>query len=61
MIAFVVTPEVQGGSLPGVLLITPVDGTDAARNLLTMPSRTPGNTNIRLVHVGPQGPGGSGR
>ena len=45
-------PEVQGGSLPGVLLITPVDGTDAARNLLTMLSRTPENTDILLTHIG---------
>jgi hypothetical protein len=45
-------PEVQGGSLPGVLLITPVDGTDAARNLLTMLARTPDNTDILLVHLG---------
>jgi len=45
-------PEVRGGSLPGVLLITPVDGTDAARNLLTMLASTPDNTDILLVHVG---------
>ena len=45
-------PEVQGGSLPGVLLLTPVDGTDAARNLLTMLGRTPGNTDIMLIRVG---------
>lgn len=45
-------PEAQGGGLPGVLLITPVDGTDAARNLLTMLARTPDNTDILLVHIG---------
>lgn len=45
-------PEAQGGGLPGVLLITPVDGTDAARNLLTMLSRTPDNTDILLLHLG---------
>ena len=45
-------PEVQGGSLPGVLLLTPVDGTDAARNLLTMLRRTPENTEIMLIHIG---------
>ncbi len=45
-------PEVQGGSLPGVLLFTPVDGTDAARNLLTMLQRTPANTDIMLIRVG---------
>ena len=45
-------PEVQGGSLPGVLLLTPVDGTDAARNLLTMLARTPDNTDIMLIRLG---------
>jgi len=45
-------PEVQGGSLPGVLLITPLDGVDAARNLITMLRRTPSNTEILLVRVG---------
>jgi len=45
-------PEAKGGGLPGVLLITPVDGTDAARNLLTMLARTPENTDILLVHIG---------
>lgn len=45
-------PEVHGGSLPGVLLITPLDGVDAARNLLTMLRRTPQNSDIILVRVG---------
>ena len=45
-------PEVQGGSLPGVVLIAPVDGVDAARNLLTMLRRTPMNTHIILVRLG---------
>lgn len=45
-------PEVQGGSLPGVLLITPLDGMDAARNLLTMLRRTPENTDILIVWIG---------
>jgi len=45
-------PEVQGGSLPGVFLITPLDGVDAARNLITMLRRTPSNTEILLVRVG---------
>lgn len=45
-------PEVQGGSLPGVLLIAPVDGTDAARNLVTMLQRTPANTDIVLLRFG---------
>jgi cellulose biosynthesis protein BcsQ len=45
-------PEVQGGSLPGVLLITPLDGVDAARNLITMLGRTPPNSEVILVRVG---------
>lgn len=45
-------PEVHGGSLPYVLLITPIDGTDAARNLLTMLQRTPENTDILLTYIG---------
>lgn len=45
-------PEVQGGRLPGVLLITPVDGADAARNLITMLKHTPANTDIVLVRIG---------
>lgn len=44
-------PEVQGGSLPGVLLVCPMDGMDAVRNLLTMLGRTPENTDIVLVQV----------
>lgn len=44
-------PEVLGGSLPRVRLLTPVDGTDAARYLLTMLRRTPENTDIMLIHV----------
>lgn len=49
-------PEVQGGSLPGVLLVTPVDGTDALRNLVTMLRQTPTNTEIMLVRVGRDDP-----
>lgn len=49
-------PEVQGGSLPGVLLVTPVDGADAARNLVTMLRRTPANTAIMLVRLGREDP-----
>jgi hypothetical protein len=44
--------EVQRGSLPGVLLLTPVDGNDAARNLITMLRRTPDNTDIMLLPIG---------
>lgn len=51
-IAVVDTPPVeQGGSLPGVLLIATVDGTDAARNLITMLRGTPSNTDVVLVKV----------
>jgi hypothetical protein len=49
-------PEVIGGSLPGVLLIATLDGTDAARNLITMLRRTPANTEIVLVRLGRQDP-----
>lgn len=45
-------PEIQGGSLPGVLLIATIDGGDAARNLVRMLERTPANTDIILVSVG---------
>lgn len=45
-------PEVHGGRLPGVLLVTPIDGVDAARNLITMLRLTPPNTDIVLVHFG---------
>lgn len=54
-LAVIDTPrEVQGGSLFGVLLFTPLDGTDAARNLLTMLSRppVPVDTDIMLIRVG---------
>lgn len=44
-------PEEHGGHLPGVLLIAITDGTDAARNLLTMLQGTPDNTDIMLVKV----------
>ena len=39
-------PEVQGGSLPGVLLVATVDGADAARNIVTMLRRTPSNSDV---------------
>lgn len=45
-------PEVHGGSLPGVFLIAPLDGMDAARNLITMLRRTPQNSDIIMVRVG---------
>ncbi len=49
-------PEVQGGSLPGVLLVATVDGSDAARNVLTMLKRTPSNSEIVLVRLGREEP-----
>lgn len=49
-------PEVQGGSLPGVLLVATVDGADAARNLVTMLRRTPSNSDIILVRLGREDP-----
>jgi cellulose biosynthesis protein BcsQ len=49
-------PEVQGGSLPGVLLVATVDGADAVRNVLTMLQRTPSNSEIVLVRLGREDP-----
>lgn len=49
-------PEVQGGSLPGVLLVATVDGGDAARNLITMLKRTPKNSDVVLVRLGREDP-----
>jgi len=45
-------PELFGGTLPGVLLITPMDGTDAVRNLVPFLRQAPSNTEILLVRVG---------
>lgn len=44
-------PVVQGGHLPGVTLVATVDGTDAARNLITLLRGTPPNTDVILVKV----------
>ena len=49
-------PEVQGGSLPGVLLVATVDGADAARNIVTMLKRTPSNSDIIMVRLGREDP-----
>ncbi len=49
-------PEVQGGRLPGVLLIAPLDGVDATRNLVTMLMKTPANSEIVLVKMGRSDP-----
>lgn len=45
-------PAEESGRLPGVLLIAPLDGTDAAKNLVVMLRSTPGNSDIALVRVG---------
>lgn len=45
-------PEIEGGRLPGVLLIAPVDGKDALRNLVAILRRTPANSAIVLVKMG---------
>lgn len=56
-IVVVDTPaKLHSGSLPGVLLITPVDGTDSMRNLMTMLRRTPDNTEVVLVRIGRETP-----
>ena len=44
-------PQIKGGTLPGVLLIATVDGTDAARNLVSMLKQTPRSSRIVLVKV----------
>ena len=44
-------PQIKGGTLPGVLLIATVDGTDAARNLISMLKQTPKSSKIVLVKV----------
>lgn len=49
-------PEVQGGSLPGVLLVATVDGGDAARNVVTMLKRTPSNSDVVMVRLGREDP-----
>jgi hypothetical protein len=45
-------PERNRGSLPGVLLVAPINGADAVRNLLVMLSDAPKNTDIVLVWTG---------
>ena len=44
-------PQIKGGTLPGVLLIATVDGTDAARNLISMLKQTPKSSKVVLVKV----------
>ncbi len=51
-VAVVDTPPIlEGGHLPGVLLVTPIDGTDAARNLISMLRGVPSNSEIILAKV----------
>ncbi|MBU1495076.1 MAG: hypothetical protein KJ956_14060 [Actinobacteria bacterium] len=42
-------PVEAAGALPGVLLVAPVDGADAARNLVSLLRGTPENTEVMLV------------
>ncbi len=44
-------PEERAASLPGVMLVAPIDGADA-RNLITALRHTPANTDIFLVRAG---------
>jgi len=44
-------PTLIGGRLPGVLLVAPIGGIDAARNLGVMLTETPANTDIVLVKI----------
>lgn len=51
-IAIMDTPPMEeGGSLPGVFLVVPIDWEDAVRNAITMLQKTPPNTQITLVRV----------
>jgi hypothetical protein len=42
-------PVEAAGALPGVLLVAPIDGTDAARNLISMLRGTPKSSEVILV------------
>ena len=42
-------PVEAAGAMPGVFLVAPVDGTDAARNLVTLLRGTPKNTTVVLA------------
>lgn len=44
-------PALQSGHLPGVIMVTPIDGTDAAKNVVTMLPSTPENTDVILVKI----------
>jgi cellulose biosynthesis protein BcsQ len=44
-------PQLKGGMLPGVLMLATVDGTDAARNLVSMLRVTPPNSKVVLIKV----------
>ena len=45
-------PGIEGGLLPGALLIALTDGNNASTNLVTMLRQTPKNTEVVLVRVG---------
>lgn len=45
-------PTLAPGNLPGVLLVVPLDGADAARNAVTLIRRVPVSSEIVLVRVG---------
>ena len=45
-------PTLAPGLLPGVILVVPLDGADAARNAVTLLRRVPASSEIVLVRVG---------
>ncbi len=45
-------PTLHAGQLPGIVLVVPLDGGDAARNAVTMLRGAPANIGIVLVRVG---------
>ncbi len=52
-LAILDTPPTQApGLLPGVILVVPLDGADAARNAVTLLRRVPASSEIVLVRVG---------
>ena len=52
MIVVDMPPVVHGGNLPGVYMVTPLDGPDAEANVLFMLKGTPSTTEVLLVRVG---------
>jgi hypothetical protein len=49
MVVVDTAPVQAAGALPGVLLVSPIDGTDAIRNLTIMLRGTPKNTEVVLA------------